>query len=86
MKLEYFFNGIDTSDGKYQAAKVLVRATPESTPPDLMCPRIEITLPLSVRQCESALFEIAQSALQSAHQLLNEKALADWVAAQAKGD
>lgn len=82
MKLEYVFNGIDTSGGKYQAAKVLVQATRESIPKELMCPRIEITLPISVHQCESSVFEIARSALQSAHQLLNEKALADWVASQ----
>jgi hypothetical protein len=84
MKLEYFFNGIEISDGKYPAAKVLVRATPESTPEELMCPRIEISLPISDRQCESAVFEIARSALQSARQLLNEKVLADWVADQAQ--
>jgi len=83
MKLEYVFNGIETGEGKHQAAKVLVTATTESTPPELMCPRIEITLPISTRQCEAAVFEIARSALQSARQLLNEKALADWVASQA---
>lgn len=82
MKLEYFFNGIDMSDGKYPAARVLVRATPESTPTELMCPRIEITLPISAALAESALSEISQAALQSAHQLLNEKVLADWVASQ----
>ena len=84
MELEYFFNGIEIGDGKYQAAKVLVRATLESTPKELMCPRIELTLPISTRQCESSVFEIARSALQLAKELLNEKALADWVAAQAK--
>lgn len=82
MEFEYFFNGIEMSDGEYPSAKVLVRAKIEMVPEELMCPRIDITLPISARQSASALSEIAQAALQSARSLLNERAIADWVEAQ----
>ena len=85
MKLEYVFQGIETSHGKYPRAIVTVgpdRESQDEIPAHLCMPSMRLTLPLSSKSLEQSLAATSAQAIEAARTLVNESALADWLRTQ----
>lgn len=81
MKLNFAFKGIQLGDGgTFPRAIVDITQDEASLAPNLAYASIRVQLPL--KSLNIHLDEVARDAVQTAHQLLNEQALAAWLRSQ----